>query len=229
MAQQKLKQTTNYSQSWGGINTTIRFKNNWGISADASYRANNLFSSEFYTIARVGISYWLNDNVAFTAGYAHQWNAPTIKGWHTTVHENRLYQQVLLTSKIGNITFTNRLRNEERWQAKVVNDTDMHSPTFTNRMRYQCAINIPLTSKKFLPSIILSDELCVQMGKTIVFNTFDQNRAFIGLRETFTKNLYCDIGYSLINQEKSTGYQYDQDHLFRLFFFYNLDLRKSEN
>ena len=229
MAQQKLKQTTNYSQSWGGINTTIRLKNNWGISADASYRANNLFSSEFYTIARVGISYWLNDNVAFTAGYAHQWNAPTIKGWHTTVHENRLYQQVLLTSKIGNITFTNRLRNEERWQAKVMNDTDMHSPNFTDRIRYQCAVNIPFSSKAFLPSIILSDELCVQMGKTIVFNTFDQNRAFIGLRETFSKNFYCDFGYSLIDQEKSTGYQYDQDHLFRIFFFYNLDLRENRN
>ena len=229
VAQEKSKQTTNYSQSWAGINTTVRLNNNWGFSADASYRANDFFSSKFYTIARMGVNYWLNNNLIFTFGYAHQWNAPKIRGWQTTVHENRLYQQVLLNTKLGKITFTNRLRNEEQWQARIINDTDIHSPTFTNRIRYQFAVNIPITSKPYLPSVLISDELCVQMGHTVVFNTFDQNRAFIGLRESFTKNLYCDIGYSLINQQKSTGYQYDQDHLFRIFLFYNLDLSNGED
>ena len=228
-AQLKTKQVTNYSQSWVGINSTIRLNNHWGIAADASYRSNSFFASEFYTITRLGINYWVNDNLSFTGGCGHQWNAPTVKGWHTIANENRLYQQVILTTKMSNVTFTNRLRNEERWQEKIVGDTDTHTTIFTNRVRYMLAIEIPLSSKSYLPSLLISDELCVQMGKTIVFNTFDQNRAFIGLREYFTKHLYCDLGYSLIDQEKSSGYQYDRDHLFRLFLFYNPDLRKNRH
>ncbi len=228
IAQLKPKQVTNHPQTWVGINSVLRFSKHWGMAVDANYRTNQFFASEFYTIARAGINYWLNDNVTFTAGYAHQWTDPTTKGWHTIANEDRLYQQVIIASKVGRVSLTNRLRNEERWQEKIVADTNAHEKIFTDRVRYQLTTVIPLTKKSYLPSLVLSDELLVQMGKTIVYNIFDQNRAFIGLRESFSKSLSFDVGYMIIDQEKSSGYQYDRDHIFRLFFHYNPDFRKGK-
>ena len=228
IAQPKSKQVTNHPQTWVGINSVLRFTSHWGIAVDVNYRSNQFFASDFYSIARAGVNYWVNENITFTAGYAHQCTAPTTSGWHTIVTENRLYQQVIIAAKVGRISFTNRLRNEERWQEKIVADTNTHEKIFTDRVRYQLMAILPLTKKSYLPSLVLSDELCVQMGKTIVYNIFDQNRAFIGLREGLFKSLSIDVGYMIIDQEKSSGYQYDRDHIFRLFFHYNPDFRKGK-
>lgn len=226
-AQLKPKEVTNRPQSWVGFNSVLRLNKHWGISLDANYRTNHFFESEFYTIVRSGVSYWLNENIVLTAGYGHQWTAPTTSGWHTITNEERLYQQVILTQKIGLISIVNRLRNEERWQEQITADTNTHNKIFTDRIRYQLSTIIPLSKKTNLPSLVLSDELFVQMGKTIVFNTFDQNRAFVGLREMLRKDLSVDIGYMLTYQEKSSGYQYNRDHIFRLFFQYNPNFKAS--
>lgn len=222
-----VKKVTNLSQTWVGINSLFRLSSKWGISADANYRSNQFFVSDYSGIARVGVNYWATDDIALQVGYAHQWTPPKTTGWHTIANENRLYQQVVVSTKTGNITISNRLRNEERWQEKIVADTNTHSTIFTDRVRYQLMLVIPLTHKQYFPSLVLSDEVMLQMGKTIVYNTFDQNRAYIGIREPFSKHLSCDIGYLLTDQQKSTGYQFERDHACRIFFFYNLDVRKK--
>ena len=227
-AQQQQKQVTNLSQTWIGFNSLFRLNNKWGISADGNYRSKQFFSGDYYSISRMGINYWVNDDILLTAGFGHQWTAPKIKGWHTIANENRLYQQIMVSSKVGRVSISNRLRNEERWQEKIVADTNTHISVFTDRVRYQLMLVVPFTRNPYFPSLVVSDELMLQMGKTIVYNTFDQNRSFIGLRETITGNLSCDFGYMLVDQQKSTGYQYERDHLLRVFFLYNPDCRKKK-
>ncbi len=226
-AQQQEKSITNLSLTWIGVNSSFRISNKWGIIADANYRSNQFFKSDYNSIVRAGISYWVTNDVTLQAGYAHQWTPSKTIGWHTIANENRLYQQVLVASKVGRVSISNRLRNEERWQEKIVADTKTQDFIFTNRIRYQIMFVVPLTKMLYFPSFVLSDEVMLQMGKTIVYNTFDQNRAYIGLRETFSKQINCDVGYIISDQQKSTGYQYERDHAFRVFIFYNLDVRKK--
>ncbi len=227
-AQTRIKQITHRSQSWIGINGLIRTNDKWGVYYDANFRYNQFLKSNLYTAGSVGFNYWYNENTTILCGYTHQWTVPTTLGWHTHANEHRLFQQVIVNSQFGNIGIANRFRNEERWQQTIIHDSATNNYIFSDRVRYQFNAVIPISKKTYLPSIIIYDELFVQMGSEIIYNTFDQNRAFIGLRETIFKNLICDVGYTLIDQEKSTGYQYDRDHLFRLYFHYNPDFRKGK-
>jgi len=227
IAQVKPKEINNLQQSWISLNNTMRFSNHWGAVADLHYRANHFFNNPNTYLVRVGLNYWLNDNITITAGAAHFWVAPTANGWTTYANENRLYQQIQMTSKFGKIGITQRIRNEQRWQEKIVADERTNENKFTNRCRYLCSFSIPFSENKYIPSLFISDEIMLQMGKEVILNTFDQNRIFIGAKQSITSKLSFDIGYMLIDQQKSSGYQYDRDHTFRLFFYYNLDFRKK--
>ncbi len=219
----------NQTQSWTSLNTTARFSNKWGMVGDLHYRANNIFASPNFYFARAGVNYWLQDNITFTIGYAHMWLAPTIAGWHTYANENRIYEQVQMTSKIGKISMLQRLRNEQRWQEKIAKDTSTHTNKFTDRIRYLLSFTIPVSKNPYYPSVVLSDELCVQTGKEVVFNVFEQNRVFLGIKQMINKRLSFDLGYMLLDQQKSTVNYFDQNHTFRWFFYYTPDLRAKKS
>ena len=97
---------------------------------------------------------------------------------------------------------------------------------FTDRFRYLLSLTIPVTKQKGIPAFMVSDELCVQFGKEVVYNTFDQNRIFVGIKENISASLSFDLGYMYLVQEKASGYQYDHNRTFRWFFYYNPDFRK---
>ena len=216
----------NQTQSWISLNTTERFTTKWGMVADVHYRANKIFADPNFYFVRAGVNYWLKDNITFTLGYAHMWLAPTTIGWHTFSNENRVYEQAQIISKIGNVTVLHRIRNEQRWQEKIAADTSTHTNKFTDRIRYLASFTIPIMKNSHLPALVLSDELSMQTGKEVVYNVFDQNRLFLGIKQNISKRLSFDLGYMLVDQEKADGYHYDQNHTFRLFFYYQPDLRK---
>jgi Protein of unknown function (DUF2490) len=227
-AQTSQKEINKQDQSWVSINTTARLSDKWGFIADIHERRNNFFKDPGFHFIRAGVDYWLKDNITIAAGYAHLWSAPTKPGWKTFTNENRIYQQVQMISKIGNVTLLQRLRNEQRWQQKISNDKPTGEHKFTNRVRYLLSFTIPVFKNDKYPSLVLSDELCVQFGKEIVYNTFDQNRLFIGVRQKVTKELNFDLGYMLLKQQKASGYQYDVNNTFRWFFYYTPDFRKKK-
>ena len=195
--------------------------------ADLHIRRNNFLADPNFYFARVGANYQLKDNITITAGYAQLWLKPTRDGWHHYVKEKRVYQQVQVTSHIGKISLLNRLRNEQRWHERISNDRFANSFRFSNRVRYLLSIQVPLFKNPAYPSLVIADELAIQFGKEIVYNTFDQNRTFLGLRQRVTSNVSFDIGYMLVYQQKSSGYEYDRNHTFRWFFYYTPDFRKK--
>lgn len=214
-------------QSWFSINSTVRLKNKWGFVADVHERRNDFISKPYFHFARVGINYWLKDNITLTAGYAHLWLSPTVSGWHTYANENRIYEQAQIVTKINKVIVLQRLRIEQRWQQKIVNNEATHNNKFTDRFRYLLSFTVPVVKNLKYPSLVISDELCVQFGKEIVYNTFDQNRLFVGLKQTINKALNFDMGYIMLYQQKPAALQYDKSHIFRWFFYYTPDLRKK--
>jgi hypothetical protein len=120
-----------------------------------------------------------------------------------------------------------RLRNEQRWQQKIANDKATGQNKFTDRVRYLLSFTIPFSKNTKYPSLVMADELCVQFGKEVVYNTFDQDRVFIGIKQKLAKDLSFDLGYMFLKQQKSSGYQYDVNNTFRWFFYYTPDFRKK--
>lgn len=211
--------------SWFSVNTTARIADKWSITADVHQRRNNFLSDASFHLVRAGITYHINEQLSVNAGYAHLWLA---LNYHDYANENRIYQQLQLSTKKGRLSILQRLRNEQRWQQRTLNGQKQDGYKFSDRVRYLLNLNISLSKDHRIPSLVLADELCVQFGKEIVFNTFDQNRIFIGIKQSITKHLSFDTGYMLVNQQKASGSAYDENHTYRLFFYYTPDLRKKK-
>lgn len=222
------KEINQQVQTWVSLNTLTKFSDHWGVVADAHIRENGFFESNNFYFLRGGISYIPNSAVSLTGGYAHMWLAPTREGWSTYSDENRIYEQAQLSTKIGKVSVLQRLRNEQRWHEIMINDEPSGNLRFTDRVRYLASFTIPVFSNKKLPSLVLSDEILVQFGKDIVYNTFDQNRLFIGIKQNVTTKLSYDLGYMNVYQQKIIGNQYDMNHTIRLFFYLNTSIKHNQ-
>ncbi len=227
LLQAQTKSVNVQSQSWFSVNSTLKVSSRWAIIADIHTRRTHFMADNSFYFARTGLQYTIDKNLNITAGYGHFWGYPTTKDWHTVAHENRIYQQVQFSSKWRNVSVLQRLRNEQRWQQKMVNDQYSGKLKFTDRVRYLLSLSIPVFKNKKLPTLALADELCLQSGKEVVYNTFDQNRFFIGIREQLRPDLSFDMGYMRVFQQKKSGYEYDLNHTFRLFFYYSPQLFKK--
>jgi hypothetical protein len=217
----KQKEVNQQFQTWVSLNSVTKFSKNWAIAADVHLRANEFFQDTNFFLIRGGLSYIPNAKFAVTAGYAHLWLAPKNSSWTDFSDENRAYQQVQKNSKSGKITIIQRIRNEQRWQEIVLNNVATDKYKFSNRVRYLLGATIPIFKKKTAPLLVISDEFMLQFGKDIVYNTFDQNRIFIGIKQAINPKLSFDFGYMNLYQQKSSGYQYDMNHTLRLFFYLN--------
>lgn len=224
-AQSQPKEITDQYQTWVSMNTTMRFSKKWGIMSDVHLRTNHSFASTSFILARLGGVYWLTYKTTLAAGYTHIWVAPTQAQYHVNSNGNWIYQQIQHASNIGKVGVSVRLRNEQRWQQLVVQDT-VKGDIFSNRVRLLAYFTIPVSKNFYVPSIAVADELLVQFGKDIVYNTFDQNRIFLGIRQPISKSVSFDLGYMMVYQQRATGYQYNRNHTLRCFFYYRPDFRK---
>lgn len=223
------KQINHQNFFWLGSVNTIRFNEHWGVIADFHLRTYNFMSSTYYYIARGQANYWFNENLTAGAGFAHIWSGPTKAGPKVFSNEHRITESVQLNSKKGKFTITNRWRLEQRWQQKIVNNAKTHDYRFTNRARYQLTCNYAPFKNKYLPSFSAFNEMMLQFGKEVVYNTFDQERLYIGIRQTITPQLNVDLGYMYIYQQQFSGNQYLSANTLRLYINYNIGWRKDNN
>jgi hypothetical protein len=221
------KQVNQQTQFWTSLNTTARISEKWSVIADIHIRRNNFMQDPNFYLVRGAGQYAIKPNFTVAAGYAHMWIAPSRADWQAFVNENRLYQQAIFVTAIGKVNLVQRIRNEQRWQQIIVNDKPSGNWRFTDRVRYLISATIPISNNPYMPKPVISNELLVHFGKPVVYNTFDQNRLFLGIRQQISKPLSFDVGYMHVYQQKFTGYQYDVNHTFRLFFYYTPDLRKN--
>ena len=140
--QPKTKEVNTQSQSWFSINSTIRLSNHWGFIADAHMRRNNFMADPSFYFLRGAVNYWITDNLTVAAGYGKMWLAPTNTGWYQFAKEDRMYLQVQSISKLRNISLLQRLRNENRWQQKMVHDSFSGNYKITDRIRYLLSVTI---------------------------------------------------------------------------------------
>jgi hypothetical protein len=219
------KEINQQGQTWVSLNSVTKFSDHWGIMGDVHIRDNGFFESNNFYFLRGGLSYIPKPNLLITLGVAHLWLAPSNPEWSTYADENRIYQQFQFSTTAGKVGITQRLRNEQRWREKIVDDKNTDDFYFSNRVRYLLSLNIPIFENKKAPSLVISDEILVQFGSQIVYNTFDQNRLFLGIKQTISPKLSFDFGYMNVYQQKSSGYQYDMNHTLRLFFYLNTRIK----
>jgi hypothetical protein len=132
-----------------------------------------------------------------------------------------------LNSKKGEFSISNRWRVEQRWQQKIVNNEKTNDYRFTDRVRYAISFIYSPFKNKMLPSFTNYEEVMIQFGKEVVYNTFDQARFSFGIRQTINPRLNIDLNYMYIYQQQFSASQYLQANTLRLYINYNTDWKKK--
>jgi len=218
----------NREQTWLGYFNQTRFSNKWGMWVDVHYRMTDNFAGRpFQFLLRPAITYFIKDNLRVNAGYTLAEHFPA-KGLNTTRTEHRAWQQVWWNQKYPRLTTLQWLRLEQRFNEKIVNDVRAGGYTYSFRTRYNFALFVPLKGHELVaktPFLAINNEVFLNFGKNIVYNTFDQNRLFVGFGYQFTSHLNAQLGYMNVYQQEASGNSYFSTHAIRLFVFHSLDLR----
>jgi hypothetical protein len=228
------KQTTHIQQAWFGYANQIRLSDHWGAWIDLHLRTKEDFLNDLSTsIVRPGISYYANDRLRFTAGYAYVNFFPADDHSGVSQPEHRPWQQVYWTTPGKRSRVVNAIRLEERFRRKIENADELGDGyNFNYRVRYNTLLVLPLSRNAFAPntlSVSLNNELMVNFGKQIVNNYFDQNRLMLGFAYHVNTKDYLQFGYMNLFQQLSAGNRYKMFHVARAYFYHNIDLRSKKN
>ena len=230
----QVKQTETAQQIWFGYFNQTRFSNKWGVWLDAHLRTRENFIEKFsQSIGRVGLTYYMSDDVKLTAGYAFINHFPADNHKNISMPEHRPWQQAQWHTRFPKLRIMQWFRLEERYRRKILNDDELAAGyNFNFRMRYNFFSQVPLNKKRFQPgtlSLVLNDEVHINFGKQVVFNYFDQNRFFLGFAWHVNRHDNLQFGYMNVFQQLATGNRYRNIHAARLFYFHNVDLRRNSN
>ena len=129
------------------------------------------------------VNYVIDKHSTVGGGYAFVVNSPET----IALHEHRVFQQYIFTSKIATGTLTVRERLEERFIEK--------NSGMAGRLRSQVRYSLPIKpGSKF--SLIGYDELFVHLNDTTVTRQgVDQNRIFGGFGQVINPMFRYEVGY----------------------------------
>jgi hypothetical protein len=231
VAQTPEKQIHSREQLWLGVFNQTRFTDRWGMWVDVHYQMTDNFADRpFQFLFRPALTYFIKDNLRINFGYALVQHFPG-KGLSTTRTEHRPWQQIWWNQKYPGLTTLQWLRLEQRFNEKVVLDVKQKAYSYNFRIRYNFSFFLPLRGKEMAPKTpfaAIIDEVFLNLGDAITYNTFDQNRFFAGFGYQFTAHLNAQFGYMNIYQQEASGSNYFSTHAIRLFLFHSLDLRNKE-
>ncbi len=112
----------------------------------------------------------------------------------------------------GRLMHTWRLRYELRWQERPGEDAYRYS----NRVRFRYRARLGLNSNDFYRNntayLMVSNETNLNMGREVVFNTFNQNRLYAGVGYRFLTAARAELRYvDRFRTRGATGFQFDHD------------------
>ena len=229
---QTTKSTENIQQLWFGYFNQTRLTKNWGLWSDLQLRTKKDFVNDFSQgIIRLGITYYVSNTTKLTAGYAYIHHYPNDNHKNVAQPEHRPWQQVQWHTTYGKKKMMQWFRLEERYRRKILNDSTLAGGNnFNFKLRYNFFFDIPLSSEGIKPgkfSFVINDEVHINFGKQIVYNYFDQNRFFLGIKYQTNGHDNLQAGYMNLFQQLPAGNKYKNNHVIRISYFQNFDVRKK--
>ncbi len=190
----------------------------WRLWIDGQGRFRDDATAADQALGRAGVGYQLNDRTSLWLGYA---NVATFPQGRVTNHENRIWQQVLLTDKAWFGDWSSRTRLEQRF-IDGVSPVEWRLRQF---VRFSTPLPVPLPL-----SFVVWDEVFVRLNSTTPSARFgfDQNRAFAGLGYKWSEQARVEIGYmnQLIQSRgvtrASQRFSERMNHILSMTLFFNL-------
>jgi hypothetical protein len=170
--------------SWNILNLKYTHNNKWSGFGEAQLRSLRFYNHYHYYEWKLGITYRLSDQFAFTLGggdyntYAEGGNFKT----PMNNDETRLWQQLVMQQQLKRLRFEHRYRAEQRFT----------SDGYRNRFRYRLNVSLPLSrTNKHMPTLNAYNELFF----TDRAPYFERNRVFLGMSKDITDQVSIQAGY----------------------------------
>jgi len=219
-------------QSWLDYLNQNRYSKQWGSWIDLQLKlTDNYYKSELATETAIGATYYTKNNLKLVGAltYVDQVQAGPIS-YHLS--EYRPWQMVQLNTDLTHLKTLQWLRLEERFRETAIDNHPSNHYDFNYRFRYQFLSNIPLTKHHYQKgslSFVVSEEVYLNFGKNIVYNTFDQNRFSAGFYYYINKENIFQFGYTNVYQILNQKNKFNNLDVVRLSIFNNIDFRKQHH
>lgn len=213
---------------WVGDFTTAKLNERWSFYFDFGVRRTEWLEKWSQVLVRPGLTYHFNKSVSATGGvayfshYTSDYIRPEGRGW----------EQLLFSETYGRFKISHRVRAEQRFFQRVVDNKLMEDYNYNNRFRYQLGIQVALNKSAMGDKTLylsMADEIFINSGKEIVGNYFDQNRASIGWGYKWNEKLTIQVSYMNDFIQKAKVDHFENDNVLVFNIFQNLDFRKKLN
>lgn len=173
-----------------------------------------------WIVPQIYVSRTLGNNWSAHLGFRYELtNSPNVpdKPVALSIPELRPFQGIEYKQKIQKLIINHRYRLKEIFERK--ND-DVHllpGYDFNFRLSYSILLQYPLTKSGNL-NVLTADEIDLNFGHSIVYNTFDKNDFYAGLNFAFSKHSAIELDYINEFQQKKTGDNYVARNILRMTF-----------
>ncbi len=216
-ARGQLRQTGENFNAWISTSSELELGGKWGAMYDFSVRRSGPLDEMYAILGRGGITYAIHPSVRLAVGLGRSetWPYGEVPIAYRTP-ERRAWEQLQLTHTAGRVAIGHRYRLEQRWQGhKDPPSDDVTHWVRSNRFRYQVRATVPLQGKTVDPHewyFTGADEVFLNFGSNVQYNTFDQNRAALSLGYKFNTTIRLETGYMEQLALKSSGKQLEDNH-----------------
>lgn len=217
------REVTDNNQVWLGYMTSTRLNDNYSIWNDFHY------VPEGFLVLRTGLTRHYK-HTAITAGYGHLWLPLSQANPALKRNEQRPWAQVQFNLPISErYSLLQRVRYDGRFRQDVKDGELTNGYSFTNRLRFLMSVKRTIgdtEGKKTIPYVTMSDEVLLNFGKDISWNTFDQNRIslMLGIQRG---NIQVQSGY--MNRFVQTGpARFTQNHMFVVWVFHKFKVETGK-
>ncbi|PWS27139.1 DUF2490 domain-containing protein [Pedobacter yonginense] len=203
-------QTQHQNSGWLFFLNSTKFNEKWGLHLDVQLRSADDWDHLRNTLIRPGLTYYINKNQNVTLGYAlvqtyfkdlSLFDATSGIVAKSTINEQRIWEQYILTHKIKSVFASHRFRLEQRFVERNFVATNTDPDYFSQRLRYFFRLIKPL--QKATPTftkgafVALQNEvfLNIQNKEKVNNSLFDQNRLYLAGGYRFSKSFDLELGY----------------------------------
>lgn len=216
---------------WTRYYNHLTINNKWAIHTEFDNRIFINPVEENLYVFRVHGRYKINNTVDFGAGYAYFSVAtqdPEVT-YDFRIPENRTQQDVTWKQEFGKFTMNQRFQVEERFFHNADKTGLLPGTTFAFRFRYKLQGEYSCWKKEsqYLKAIVY-DELMINVGESVVKNTFDQNRIYAALQYGVNKNIAMELGYLNSFQQRTSGVDYFARDIIRFTLFHKIKLKEKQ-
>ena len=146
------------------------------------------------------------------------------------VPEFRPHLELDYKQAVADLSISHRFKLEERWTRNSISNKLTDGYNFKSRFRYQLQLQYPLVKKASAAGALnakVSDEIMLNIGHSVVNNTFDQNRLYVALNYGISNHFQVELGYMNYFQERSSGTQYYERDIARLTIYHSINFYKK--